>query len=230
MNRSKPNLPDTPQAIANAFHTATLDRLNSPIIPCDYFTLWLTLPLTFIAHILPLLAVIAIPLAYLLQPADLQAYYRNFLNSDHPTQALSLALIAIAYTIALGQFLPYRRQLRLDLRGLRESWREHRTKQQRYGLILTPDHFALRCFAIGYHQPLIIPRQNITTFYLCSEYSAASHERHRYIVMATIAPDGSEQRYRLPGATVDRSVRQLYTTLTDWLDTPEHEQEAEFLQ
>lgn len=220
MTRSKLEPPHTPQTIANAFHTATLDHLNSPIIPCDYFTLWLTLPLTFIAHILPLLAVIAIPLTLFLQPATLQTYYRNFITADRPTQALSLALIAIACAIALGQFLPYRHQLRLDLRGLRESWREHRTKQQRYGLILTPDHFALRCFAIGYEQPRIIPRQTITAFSLRSEYSAASHERNRYIVMTTIAADGSEQHDRLPTATLDRSVRQLYATLTDWLDTP----------
>jgi len=210
--------PPTTEQILTAFHTGQLDRLDGQFVPCDHFSLWFSMPFVAIAYIIPFIGVVGVVLALFDGSEQSQTYIRNFLNSDLPTQLLGLFLLSLAIGIASWQFFSYWPALQLDARGLRESLRERRTGEKRYGLMLMADWFALRCFSIGYHDPFIVPRDRIRAFHLYSEYSATSHQPHQYIVMTADDADGEQHNYRLPDASLDVPAWKLHRLLTDWLD------------
>ncbi len=208
----------TTEQLVTAFHTGTLDRQGGQFVPCTYFSLWFSLPFAAIAYIIPFVAIVGVVLSLFNGSDQSQTYIRNFLNSDRPTQLVVVLFLGIALVVGTCPLLNYWPTLELDVRGLRESWRERRTGEKRYGLLLTSDYFALRCFSLGYDEPFIVRRDRITVFNLYSEYSSTSHQRHKYIVMTVNEPGDRERHYRFPDHSIALETHKLHRTLIDWLE------------
>ena len=207
------------QAIAHAFTQGHLSDMEGQFFRCDYISPVLGAPFVFIGYLLPLpLLVFCFGQAIVRDPGVLVTVYASTLTLDWVTQ-LMLGAIAIGVTaLLIWLFVQGYPSLKFTILGIKECSRERKTKQYRYGLLLTQQYFSLRCFRSQYYpQPKIIASDHIIGIYLRSEHSEASHHRTQYLEMRLQQPDDSVTSLRLPTTNIDCPIHTLLPQLTDWL-------------
>lgn len=214
-----PPKPEDPQAIAHAFSQGYLSDMEGQFFRCDYISPALGAPFVVIGAILPLpLLVICFGQAIVRDPGVVVTFYERTLTLDLASQLLlgAIAIGVTAFTIWL--FIQGYPIIKSTILGIKECSRERTTKQYRYGLLLTPQHFSLRCFRSPFYpEPTIIAIDQIVGIYLRTKYSEASHHHIKYLEMRLKQPDDSVKTLLLPTTNLDCPILKLLPQLTSWL-------------
>ncbi len=207
------------QALKDAFLEGRLTTIAGEFIPCDYVTPLLAAPFGFIANVLPLTALIlCFGQAIVRDPKIVLWFYHRVLETDWQTNLFGGAIIFFVLWLCLKLFLEGWPKLRMVGLGMLERCRERRTGQYRYGLLITDQFLAIRCFKKAYIPcSRIFARAEIIQFYLCSERSELSNTRVQFVVMQHAHGDGPTQKLRLPTTHIDCNLRKLYYRLLAWV-------------
>lgn len=157
--------------------------------------------------------------AIIRNPASVVNFYRRAQGMHWRTNLLGAVLALFAVGLSLWLFREGWPQMLRVWRGCREWRRERKTGEYGYGLLLTPQYFALRCFEPPYEEaPLILSRDEIAAVYLGSERSEASKQRVYYNVVQVVRSDGAQENIRLPSVVVDCTAQKLHAKFLAWLE------------
>lgn len=208
------------QLIAIAFQEGKLSTIDGEFIRCDHITPLLVAPVILMGYVLPLPCfIIGFGQVVIRDPAVLNRFYQRVMGTSWIINIVAGILICFAVLLLVYLFVQGWPQIQLTTQSFQEYLRERKTRQYRYGLLLTKHYFGLRCFTSPHQrEPLILSRSEITDFYLGSEYSEISHFRNQYIVLKTMYANGKTEQLRLPSANLECKIDKLYSKLIDWFN------------
>lgn len=222
----------TKAAIAELFYTGKLREVEGEYIPCDYAVGCFRLFFLWLSCLLPLvILVISLGQQVIRQPESLSRFYLH-LRSLH--SGLSIVIIGLmfgALGLTLGLCLIALPKLKLSLKFLKEAQYQRQHKRYRYGLLLTQNYLAIRCFSYGQDkkmvqsshsikaftkEPIIIARTEIIDVFLCDE-RLDKNQRTQYLMMHFFNAEGYIQHLKLPTRHLDIRPQILYEKLKAWL-------------
>jgi hypothetical protein len=138
----------TKAAIAEFFYTGKLREVEGEYIPCDYGVGCCSLPFLFISYLLPLLALVVSFGHYIVRkPESLKNFYLKLNSLDTQANVIIICLILFIICFSSWLFFTGLSELKLIMQSLQEAQYQRKHQQYRYGLLLTQDYLAIRCFS-----------------------------------------------------------------------------------
>jgi hypothetical protein len=228
----------TKAAIAELFYAGKLREVEGEYIPCNYRIGCLALPFLFVGYLFLLGLVLALAQYLIWQPENLLHVYGtiNSLNMTANVGLIGLTVFAVILVFCLFFWLFFNGlpELKLIIQSLKEAQYQKKYARYRYGLLLTSDYLAIRCFSYLQdshpirisskiiksfaEDPIIFSKTEIVDIFLDCEH-LEKKQPIQCLMMHFFDPEGYIQQLRLPTAHLHTCPRMLYAKLQDWLQS-----------